>query len=230
MIADRISLLQRQLALRCQRAGRLPQDITLVAVSKGRSVQDIEAALSAGIQHVGENRVQEASIKHGALRKVCQDKGCSWHLIGHLQTNKVNDAVRIFDLIHSVDSLKLAEHIDKVAAHIGKTQEILLQVNVSGEQSKFGLRPEDALSVVEHIRDLKNVSLRGFMTIAPLSDDPENARPFFSRLRVLRDTINSRLNTHNSIQHLSMGMTDDFEIAVEEGATIVRIGRAIFEG
>jgi pyridoxal phosphate enzyme (YggS family) len=151
----------------------------------------------------------------------------AWHLIGHLQTNKVKDAVRIFSLIHSVDSMRLAEAIDSQAAKTGKVQDVLLQVNVSGEKTKFGLGPDVVEGVLEECSLLANIDVKGFMTIAPQADDPEEARPYFRRLREIRDYAEKSRKAKYGI--LSMGMTGDFEVAVEEGATIVRVGRAIFD-
>jgi len=176
----------------------------------------MEEALEAGVTIFGENRVQDALAKH----KVISDRA-SWHLIGHLQTNKAKDAVRIFDLIHSVDSLRLAQEIDKQAGKIGKVQDILIQVNTSGEASKFGIGPEEAAGLIRDAGLLKNISIKGLMTIAPEVEDPETVRPYFTALRELRDFIDRSWQ-------LSMGMSNDFEVAVEEGATLVRVGRAVF--
>jgi PLP dependent protein len=161
--------------------------------------------------------VQDAAAKH----RLIGDKA-AWHLIGHLQTNKAKDAVKIFDLIHSVDSVHLAQEIDKQAGKLGKVQDILIQVNTSGEESKFGIAPEAAIDLLKAIVIYPNIKIKGFMTIAPEVEDPQTVRPYFRALRELRDKIDSSWS-------LSMGMTNDFEIAIEEGATMVRIGRAIFK-
>jgi pyridoxal phosphate enzyme (YggS family) len=180
--------------------------------------------IACGVFDIGENRVQEAALKHGVIG----DKAV-WHLVGHLQTNKVADAVRIFSLIHSVDSLKLAAEISKEAKKIGKTQHILIQVNVSAEASKFGVAAETLPEIFKEMALYPNITIDGLMTIAPEVKDPEEARPCFRRLRELRDGIRDlRLTTYDL--QLSMGMTNDFEVAIEEGATIVRVGRAIFNG
>lgn len=175
----------------------------------------IQQAYQAGIRDFGENRIQEAKSKIIQL-SVLQPRPL-WHLVGHLQTNKVNIAVEIFDIIHSVDSLRLAEVISRYADH---DMPILIQVNISGEASKGGFSPDEAVSAVARISNLPHLETKGLMTIAPYTNDPEQVRPVFRRLRKLRDSL--------GLEHLSMGMTDDFEVAIEEGATMVRIGRAIF--
>jgi len=181
----------------------------------------MEEALAAGATVFGENRVQDALKKY----EIIGDK-VKWNLIGHLQTNKAKDAVKMFSLIHSVDSLHLAEEIDKQAAKINKTQDILIQVSTSGEESKFGIRPEEVDDLLKKLLAYRHISIKGFMTIAPEVDDPEAVRPYFRALRELRDRVNQSFNTQYRV--LSMGMTNDFEIAIEEGSTMVRVGRAIF--
>lgn len=224
MIADNIRGVRERIAKACVRCGRDPAKITLVAISKNRSVEEIGEAIRAGITDIGENKIQEARLKAGNRDL----KALRWHMVGHLQSNKVKDAVRMFDLIHSVDCFELAQEIDKQAARINKVQDILIQVNTSGEESKFGLRPAALNETVLVIKALKNVRINGLMTIAPLVDDPEKARLYFRRLKELGDkVINLRLTTYDL--RLSMGMSDDFEVAIEEGADIVRIGRAIYE-
>lgn len=195
----------------------IPAGVTIVAVSKGRSIEEIKEAVAAGITDIGENKVQEALLKYRELPTI------KWHMVGHLQANKVKDAVKIFDLIQSVDSLHLAQEIDKQALKINKIQDILIEIKTSPEETKFGLKPEEAIPAIKEIAKLKNINIKGLMTIAPIVDDPEKTRPYFRLLRDLRDEI-------NKFQIFSMGMTDDFKIAVEEGATMVRLGRAIFEG
>ena len=152
-----------------------------------------------------------------------------WHMVGHLQTNKVKDAVKIFDLIHSVDSAHLAAEIDKQALKINKIQDILIEIKTSPEVTKSGIKPDEAIEVIKEIDKFKNINIKGLMTIAPLADDPQKARPYFRMLRELMDKINALHVTPNRLHVLSMGMTDDFEIAIEEGSTMVRLGRAIFE-
>lgn len=205
----------------CVRAGREANAVTIVAVSKNRSVAEISEAVAAGAADIGENRVQEALLKFNAQRT-------KWHMIGHLQTNKAKEAVKIFDLIHSVDSLKLAQEIDKQAAKIDKVQDVLIEVKTSPEATKSGILPQEAGKLLAEISGLKNIAVKGLMTIAPLVSDSEEARSYFKQLKELRDKINSLHITPYTLHMLSMGMTDDFEVAIEEGATMIRVGRAIF--
>jgi len=224
MIAENIRLVRERIAKACARAGRDPAQITIVAISKNRSAEEVGEVIGAGITDIGENKLQEARLKADS-RKL---KAVRWHMVGHLQSNKVKDAVKIFDLIHSVDSEDLAQEIDKQAAKISKVQDILIQVNTSGEESKFGLSPKQAIEAILKIRTLKNLSVKGLMTIAPLVDNPEKVRLYFRALRELRDSIYQLQVTSYQLPFLSMGMSDDFEVAIEEGADIVRIGRAIY--
>ena len=225
MIEENVRKIKERVALACSRVDRDPAAITIVAVSKGRSIQEIEEAAAAGITGIGENRIQEAALKYKELTGA----QIKWHMVGHLQTNKAKDAVKIFDLIQSVDSPHLAVEIDKEAAKINKVQDILIQVNTSVEVTKFGLKPDAAVEVIKEIAGLKNISIKGLMTIAPLSDNPEQTRPYFRALRELRDKLVQLWTVDCGLWTLSMGMTDDFEVAIEEGATIVRLGRAIFD-
>jgi len=215
MVADNLKIVTEKIAKCCEKAGRSPDSVRLVAVSKAASVADIEEAIKAGLSCFGENRVQDALVKYRAI-----DQKVEWHLVGHLQTNKVKDAVKIFSLIHSVDSLKLAQAIDKEAARLGKRQRILIQVNISGEESKFGIRPEETIDFLREVSLYSNVSVEGLMTIVPEVEDRETLRPYF---RAMKELLSG-----TSYLTLSMGMTDDFEIAIEEGSNMVRIGRAIF--
>lgn len=205
------------------RAGRRVEEVTLVAVSKTRTVAEIEEAVRAGVQVLGENRVQEAEEKHGAVSLPVR-----WHLVGHLQTNKVRKAVEIFDLIHSVDSLRLGQEIDRRAERLGKVVDALVQVNTSGEGSKSGVAPEEALDLVGTLAGLRSLRVRGVMTIGTLGAEGDTARPFFVRLREVRDRVAAAQVPNVSMAHLSMGMTGDFEAAIEEGATLIRVGTAIF--
>ena len=222
MLRDRIIQMHARLAQACSRAGRGSQEITVVAVAKGRSVEQIRETVAAGLEDIGENRVQEALLKFRQIRAAADGAKIRWHMVGHLQTNKVRDAVKIFDLIHSVDSLDLMQEIDRQANRLGKIQDILIEVKTSPEASKSGVKPGEADGLIRNASDLKNIRIRGLMTIAPVVHDPEQARLYFRQLRELRDQL-------GLIGILSMGMSDDFEVAVEEGATMVRIGRAIFE-
>jgi pyridoxal phosphate enzyme (YggS family) len=220
MIKENVLRIKEKITLACLKVNRDPDTITIVAVSKGRRVSEIEQVQTAGIADIGENRVQEALSKYKAL---CAERtSLKWHMVGHLQTNKVREAVKIFDLIHSVDSVKLAREIDKQAVKINKAQDILLEIKTSSETTKFGFSPEEAASAIKEIAQFKNINIKGLMTIAPLVDNPEKARPYFRILKELLERINRQ-------PILSMGMTDDFEVAIEEGSTMVRLGRAIFE-
>jgi hypothetical protein len=214
-IAANITRVQARISAAAERAGRWSGDITLIGVSKTRPAGVVAAAFAAGLRDFGENRVQEAASKIGALR--AQHVTPCWHLVGHLQRNKVAAALDLFDILHSVDSERLAEAISAQAA--GPVR-VLIEVNVAGEASKFGVAPGDVAGLAERIGRLPNIELVGLMTVAPQVDDPEDVRPVFRTLRQLRDTV--------GLRELSMGMTDDFEVAVEEGSTLVRVGRAIF--
>jgi len=216
MIKHNILEIRKRILSACLRAKRDPASIGLVAVSKNRAVEEIKEAVSEGVTDFGENRVQEALLKYQAFPSV------KWHMVGHLQTNKVKQAVKIFDLIQSVDSPRLAFEIDKEARKLNKVQEILLEIKISPEATKSGLKPEDLPGAIKECRFLKNIRVLGLMGIAPLIKEREEARPYFRLMRDLRDSVDSKMI-------LSMGMTDDFEIAIEEGADMIRIGRAIFE-
>jgi pyridoxal phosphate enzyme (YggS family) len=227
-IATNISQLQRRIKTACINAGRNPEEITIVAVSKTHPYQDIAQAVSAGIKHIGENRIQEAEAKFDSLTKTYPELTFTRHLVGHLQTNKVRRALEIFDLIQSLDSLKLAHSISSHARELNKEVEVLIQVNTSGEASKFGIEPNETLNFVHSLSELDNLKIKGLMTIGAFSADPEVVRPGFARLRHLFEHI-SGLNMKNvEMKYLSMGMTDDFELAIAEGANTLRIGSAIF--
>ena len=212
-IAERVAHVRQRVERAAERAGRSPADVTIVAVSKGLPPSAIDEAVVAGIANVGENRVQEAAAKIAALRGL----PVTWHLVGHLQTNKAKTALELFDIIHSVDSLHLAEVLSHRAQ---RPLPVLLEVNMAGEASKFGFSPDDVAAAAQAIARLPHLDLRGLMTVAPFVSEPETVRPVFRELRRLRDAL--------GLRELSMGMTDDFEVAIEEGATLVRIGRAIF--
>jgi len=214
-IERNIREVERCIAQAAKRAGRAPDEITIVAVTKEVEPWAIEAALNAGIRHIGENRVQEARGK--IERFSALEPRPTWHMVGHLQSNKVKTAAEIFDIIQSIDSVKLAEAVSR---HTQSTLPVLLQVNVSGEGTKSGFSVAELPQAAEEIAHLPRLEVKGLMTIAPLVKDPEEVRLIFRRLRQLRDAL--------GLEHLSMGMTDDFEVALEEGATMVRIGRAIF--
>jgi pyridoxal phosphate enzyme (YggS family) len=217
MIKENIEIIRGRIAEVCARIKVDPDKITVICVTKGRPVSQIQEAVSLGLKHIGENRVQEALVKYKQIPDV------KWHMVGHLQSNKVKDALEIFDLIHSVDSISLAQEINKQAVNINKTQNILLEVKTSPEVRKFGFKPEILEEVCGEISKFQNIKIKGLMTIAPLLDQANEARPYFSKLRQLRDQLDSGWL-------LSMGMSTDFEVAIEEGADMIRVGRKIFEG
>lgn len=197
--------------------------VKLVAVTKNHGVEAMREAIDLGITSIGENRIQEAVEKRGLLNRQVE-----WHLIGHLQTNKVRQAITTFDLIHSVDSQKLAVEISRLAGIHGKVQDILLQVNIGSEESKFGVAPEELYKFADFCGGLEFVRIRGIMALAPYFEDTEQARPFFQELyRLFCETKEQRL-PNSAIQWLSMGMTNDYKIAIEEGSNLVRIGTGIF--
>jgi len=205
-------------------AGRPPETVRLVAVSKTVPAERVRQAVEAGITLLGENYIQEARDKIETLSEL----DVAWHFIGHLQSNKAKYAVRLFDMIHSVDSLKLARELDKQAAKHGKRQDILIQVNTGKEASKSGVYEEEALALVRQAGRMENLCVKGLMTLPPYFNAPEKVRPFFRALRELRDRIRDEALPGVSMDELSMGMTGDFEAAIQEGATLVRIGTAIF--
>ncbi len=221
---ERLENIRKRIRYAALRCGRNPEEIRLVAVSKTVSAERVREAIEAGVTVFGENYIQEAQKKIGDL----SDYPVSWHFIGHLQTNKAKYAVRLFDLIHSVDSLKLARELDIQAKKINKIQNILIQVNIGEEISKSGTTVEELKSLVKNISRFESLSVKGLMIIPPFYDEPEKVRPYFSKLRELRDQIKAEKIPNIAMNELSMGMTGDFEAAVEEGATLVRIGTAIF--
>ena len=211
----------KQTAEDCNRSA---SSIRLIAVSKTMPAAVVEEAINAGVTDLGENYIQEAKEKINTLAM----HPVTWHFIGHLQSNKAKYAVRMFDLIHSVDSLKLAKELDKYAKKIDKIQSILVQVNIAREDSKSGIDVEGTSQLLNEICQLENIAVKGLMTMPPYFNAPEKVRPFFSNLRVLRDQILRENIPNISMEELSMGMTGDFEVAIQEGATMVRIGTAIF--
>lgn len=217
---ERLKSINEKIAAACQRAGRDFFDITLVAVSKTVEPERIRQAIEAGVRVLGENRVQEAASKMTELAAVVAEHNVEWHLIGHLQSNKARRAVELFSAIQSVDSFKLAERLNSVAGELGKKLPVFIEVNLGGEESKAGAKPDEVLPLCEQAGKLANLELKGLMAVPPFLDDAEQVRPFFRRLRMLRDQA--------QLKELSMGMSHDFEIAIEEGATIVRIGTALF--
>ena len=221
---ENIGHVRERIANACRRAGRRPEEVKLVAVSKTVPPDLIRRAFEAGLRDFGENRVQEANAKRPAL----SDLTVTWHMVGHLQSNKAKLARELFHVVHSVDSLRLAQKLDQAAVCSDDKLPVLLQVNLGDELTKSGAREEEIGQLAEQVGRLRTLELRGLMVLPPLFEDPEQARPSFRRLRELAKSLEA-LNLPNvSIQGLSMGMSHDFEIAIEEGATIVRIGTAIF--
>ncbi|UCF90098.1 MAG: YggS family pyridoxal phosphate-dependent enzyme [Desulfobacterales bacterium] len=221
---ERLATIKERIQTIAEACHRKAETVRLVAVSKTVPVEIVKEAIDAGVTILGENYIQEAREKCNALISY----PVSWHFIGHLQSNKAKYAVRLFDLIHSVDSLKLALEINKQAKKINRIQSILVQVNIAREASKSGVYVEEATRLIEALSPLENLAVRGLMTIPPYFDAPEKARPFFAALRELRDQIERSAIPNIAMDELSMGMTGDFEAAIEEGATLVRIGTAIF--
>lgn len=211
----------KQTALSC---GKDPLNVQLVAVSKTVPAENVKAAIDAGVFIFGENYIQEAMEKINEIA----DNRVSWHFIGHLQSNKAKYVVRYFDLIHSVDTLKLAKEINRQAIKLDKIQNILVQVNIAMEATKSGVASKDTLSLIREISTLKNLSVKGLMTMPPFFNQPEKVRPYFKALAELKDQVLEESIEHIEMNELSMGMTGDFEVAIEEGATLVRIGTAIF--
>ncbi len=214
-VAANLRAVQDSIAVACRRAGRAPSEVLLIGVSKTVDLDRIRAAVAAGVPALGENRVQEAKDKVEALGRLVP-----WHLIGSLQTNKARDAVRVFDCIHSVDRLDLAREIDRRAQAAGRTIEGLLQVNLGDEPQKGGVAEDDVKRLLDDCAALSHLRIVGLMAIPPHTEEAEGARPYFKRLRALRDAL--------GLSHLSMGMSADYAIAIEEGATMVRVGTAVF--
>ena len=223
-LEDNIARVQERIAAACRRAGRQPEDVKMVAVSKTVPPDHIRAAYDAGLRDFGENRVQEANAKRAAL----SDLTVTWHLVGHLQTNKAKLARELFHCVHSLDSLRLAQKLDEAAVCSGDRLPVLIEVNLGEEQTKSGVREQDVLALAEQVGRLSTLELSGLMVLPPFFEDPEQARPFFRRLREMARTIESASLPGVSMRELSMGMSHDFEVAVEEGATMVRVGTAIF--
>ena len=221
---DRIAHIETKVQEAALRAGRNPEEIRLVAVSKTKPVEMVAEAFEAGQRIFGENYIQEAVEKIQRL----EEKDIQWHFIGHLQSKKSKYAAGNFELIHSVDSLKLATEINKQAAKKGVLQNILIQVNTSGEESKSGTTEVEVVQMIREIAELKHVAIKGLMTMPAFFDDPEGARPFFKQLRQIKERIETLVIPNVEMKELSMGMTGDFEVAIEEGATLVRVGTAIF--
>ena len=222
-IQENLALVQERITAAAAKSGRPPEDICLVAVTKTVPPERIKEAIAAGIRHIGENRVQEAAAKVAAI-----PAGVTWHLIGHLQRNKAKQAVQMFNLVHSLDSLRLAETLQKRAEELGQTVDCLVEVNVAGEETKHGIAPDQVRPLLRKVSSLPRLSVHGLMTVAPYVEDPEEVRPVFRRLKEMANEIDKLSLPRVSMEKLSMGMSGDFEVAIEEGATIVRVGSAIF--
>ncbi len=223
MITDRYDEVKARIEAACARAGRNPEDVTLVAVSKTKPEEDIQALYDYGVRDFGENYIQELRTKHDDL-----PKDIRWHMIGHLQRNKVKYIADYVTMIHAVDTLPLAETIEKEGVRFDRIIPVLIEVNVAGEESKFGVTPENCVSFAEQFAGFPHIRLEGLMTSAPFVENPEDNRPVFRKLRQLAVDINKKNIDNVDMRVLSMGMTNDFEVAVEEGATMVRVGTAIF--
>lgn len=223
MLAQNFAEVENNINKACQRAGRNRDEVTLIAVSKTKPVEMLQEAYDLGSRVFGENKVQEIMDKYDAL-----PKDISWHMIGHLQRNKIKYIIDKVDLIHSVDSVRLAEAIEKEAAKRDVIANILLEVNVAKEDTKFGLMPEEVEDVIEEISKFSHIRVKGLMTIAPFVENPEENRGYFKRLRKLSVDIESKKVDNVTMSILSMGMTNDYEIAIEEGATMVRVGTGLF--
>lgn len=227
-IVNNLHTVNERIARAAERSNRTPDSIELVAVTKGRSISEIQTILEAGVKNIGENRVQEAQQKY-ITDAIADPKTCRWHLIGHLQRNKVKAALEMFSLIHSVDSLRLLTEIARRSKERTQPIEVLIQVNTTGEASKYGLNADDLLTFMADVQPSPTVNIIGLMTMGQFSPSPEANRPAFALLRSLSEKIETEQFPSVTMRYLSMGMTNDFEIAIEEGANLVRIGRAIFE-
>ena len=223
MLKDQLQEVEKRIQAACDRAGRKREEVTLIAVSKTKPVETLQEAYDLGVRIFGENKVQELTAKYEAL-----PKDIHWHMIGHLQTNKVKYIIDKAELIHYVDSLKLAETIEKEAAKHDLIADILVEVNVAEEESKFGMKMEEVIPFVEKVSAFPHVRVRGLMTIAPFVEDPEENRSIFADLHKLYIDIKKKNHDNDTVSVLSMGMTNDYEVAIEEGATMVRVGTGIF--
>lgn len=221
MVSENLKIVKDRIAQACRRAGREPEEVKIVAVTKTHPPEVIKEAISAGVNIIGENRVQEAEEKFREIGNTVE-----WHMVGHLQRNKVRKALSIFSMIHSVDSLSLAEVLDVESAKMGKLPPCLIEVNTGGEESKFGVQPDEVAGLIAGVLKLEQIKLVGLMTVGPLTRDRDKIKHSFRLLRELRDRAENVFGCY--LPHLSMGMSDDFEIAVEEGATLVRLGRVLF--
>jgi pyridoxal phosphate enzyme (YggS family) len=227
-LIGRLASIKDRIAAACARTGREASEVTLLGVTKTVAPELIKPAIESGLRVVGENRVQEAVSKISELKEITSYYNVEWHLIGHLQSNKARRAVELFDAIQSIDSLRLAERLDDLLGESGKRMPVLIEVNLGDEASKSGISAREALSLCEQMLKFANLELRGLMAVPPFLDKPEDVRPFFRRLRELHDEARRVGIVGEKFTELSMGMSHDFEVAIEEGATLVRIGTALF--
>ena len=224
-LSERIENVRRRITTAAQRSGRRPEEIILIAISKTHPPEVLKMALEIGITDLGENRVQEAEEKIATVGR----KATRWHLVGHLQANKARRAVALFDYLHSLDSVELARRLDRLCVEEGRDEfPVLIQIKLGGEESKTGLDPRALPELLEEINSCQRLRLIGLMTLPPFFENPELARPYFAQLRELRDKFRAQGSFGDAEGELSMGMTDDFEVAIEEGATMVRVGTATF--
>ncbi|HWC76982.1 MAG TPA: YggS family pyridoxal phosphate-dependent enzyme [Blastocatellia bacterium] len=223
-IRSRLSSVKDRIARAAERAGRTDKEITLIAVTKTFDASTIQLAVNSGALDLGENRVQEAAAKRGSVK----GEGLRWHLIGHLQSNKVRQAIATFDVIQTVDSPDLVQRLDRIAGEEGKRPVVLVQVDLGHEATKTGADESRLPEIVEALDSSSNLDFRGFMTLPPFFEEPERTRSYFQRLRHVRDEFNRNREAERRLTELSMGMSHDFEVAIEEGATMVRVGTAIF--
>ena len=221
-VRENVQKIKERIERACKRVGRNPGEVSILAASKTRTPEEIREVFEAGIRLFGENRVQEARDKIPLL----SDLSIEWHMIGHLQRNKVKYAVNLFDVVESLDSKELADELEKRLSKVGKKMRVFIEVKLSPEETKHGCSPEEALELAKYVLSLEHLKLEGLMTVPPYFEDLELVRPYFRKLREIRDNLEDALGVN--LPHLSMGMSHDFEVAVEEGATIVRIGTAIF--
>ncbi|MDH5406147.1 MAG: YggS family pyridoxal phosphate-dependent enzyme [Candidatus Aminicenantes bacterium] len=222
-IRGNIHRVKERIAQAALRAGRDPDEIKLVAVSKSFGLEHIRAAIAAGITILGENKVQEAHQKIPHI-----EAEVSWHMVGHLQSNKAKRAAELFDTIHSIDRLSIAEKLNRHLAALSKRMEVLIQVDLAGEEAKFGTAEGELEELVKRVREMENLTIKGLMIMPPFFSNPEDVRPYFQRLRQLVDQLNRKGVVPAELKELSMGMSHDFEVAIEEGATMVRVGTAVF--
>jgi PLP dependent protein len=223
-IGERLQVVQSRVRAAAERARRSPEEISLIAISKTHPAEAIKTLLQLGVQEFGENKVQEAEAKIVEI-----GRSVRWHLVGHLQGNKARKAVKLFDVIHSLDSVELADRLNRVCSEEGKERlQVLIQVELGGETTKSGIEESELQALAESVATLEHLELIGLMTLPPFFDDPNAARPYFAKLRQLRDTLAAEGFFGARSGELSMGMTNDFEAAIEEGATMVRVGTAIF--